>query len=64
MACDLIAEKSGWPALGLIPFFADAARLPAEDAMALARRDNFSGGKTVIAVRCCRASAISTISTR
>ena len=47
---DLIAEKSGWPALGLIPFFADAARLPAEDAMALARRDNVSGGKTVIAV--------------
>ncbi len=47
---DLIAEKSGWPALGLIPFFADAARLPAEDAMALAQRESVSGGKTVIAV--------------
>jgi adenosylcobyric acid synthase len=47
---DLITEKSGWPALGLIPFFADAARLPAEDAMALARRETSSGGKTIIAV--------------
>ena len=31
----IIAERTGWPALGLIPHFADAARLPAEDAMAL-----------------------------
>ncbi|HZX86438.1 MAG TPA: cobyric acid synthase, partial [Reyranella sp.] len=30
-----IARRSGWEALGLIPFFADAARLPAEDALAL-----------------------------
>ena len=33
-----IAERTGWPALGLVPHFADASRLPAEDAVALARR--------------------------
>ena len=27
-----IAERTGWPALGLAPFFAEAHRLPAEDA--------------------------------
>ena len=27
-----IAERTGWPALGLVPFFAGAHRLPAEDA--------------------------------
>jgi adenosylcobyric acid synthase len=31
----LIEEMSGWPALGLVPHFPDAARLPAEDALAL-----------------------------
>ena len=31
----IIAERTGWPALGLVPHFAEAARLPAEDAMAL-----------------------------
>jgi adenosylcobyric acid synthase len=45
-----IEERSGWPALGLVPFFADAARLPAEDAMALARREVPGGGKVMIAV--------------
>jgi adenosylcobyric acid synthase len=30
-----IAELTGWPALGLVPFFADARFLPAEDALAL-----------------------------
>jgi adenosylcobyric acid synthase len=47
---DLIAQKTGWPALGLIPFFPDAARLPAEDAMALARREAPGGGSKKIAV--------------
>jgi adenosylcobyric acid synthase len=46
---DLIAQKTGWPALGLIPFFAEAARLPAEDAMALARREAPGGGGKKIA---------------
>jgi adenosylcobyric acid synthase len=32
-----IAQATGWEALGLIPFFADARLLPAEDALALDR---------------------------
>jgi adenosylcobyric acid synthase len=31
----LIAERTGWPPLGLVPFFADAHKLPAEDALGL-----------------------------
>ncbi|MGI8853494.1 MAG: cobyric acid synthase [Methyloceanibacter sp.] len=31
----LVAKATGWEALGLIPFFADARLLPAEDAVAL-----------------------------
>jgi adenosylcobyric acid synthase len=31
----LVADKTGWAAIGLVPHFADAARLPAEDALAL-----------------------------
>ncbi len=31
-----IAERTGWRAFGLAPFFSDAARLPAEDAFGLA----------------------------
>jgi adenosylcobyric acid synthase len=33
-----IAQATGWPALGLIPHFADARLLPAEDALALEQR--------------------------
>jgi adenosylcobyric acid synthase len=33
-----IAARTGWPALGLVPHFADAHRLPAEDTMDLAER--------------------------
>ncbi|KGJ02428.1 adenosylcobyric acid synthase (glutamine-hydrolysing) [Paracoccus halophilus] len=32
-----IAKCTGWPDLGLVPWFADAARLPAEDAVDLRR---------------------------
>lgn len=32
-----VAEHTGWPALGLVPHFADAARLPAEDGLGLRR---------------------------
>jgi adenosylcobyric acid synthase len=46
-----IAQATGWAALGLIPFFADADHLPAEDSLALAptpaRR---RAGRVVIAV--------------
>jgi len=34
---DAIAKATGWPALGLVPFFPEAALLPAEDALALDR---------------------------
>jgi adenosylcobyric acid synthase len=45
-----ITRHTGWPALGLIPFFQNATRLPAEDAVALERRDAASGGPCVVAV--------------
>lgn len=32
----LVAERTGWPALGLVPHFPDAATLPAEDVLGLA----------------------------
>jgi adenosylcobyric acid synthase len=32
----IVAERTGWPSLGLVPWFAEAHRLPAEDAVALA----------------------------
>jgi adenosylcobyric acid synthase len=34
---DAIARATGWPALGLVPFFPDANLLPAEDALGLDR---------------------------
>ncbi|MFI5014123.1 MAG: cobyric acid synthase [Hyphomicrobiales bacterium] len=46
----LIERHTGWPALGLVPHFAKAWRLPAEDALALARpRPPGSGTITVAA---------------
>ena len=45
-----IAERTGVPCLGPIPFFPDAARLPAEDSLALDTRSRPSGGGYVIAV--------------
>ena len=44
----LIAERTGWPALGLVPHFPDAARLPAEDGLGLRRAGG--AGPVVIAV--------------
>jgi adenosylcobyric acid synthase len=46
----LIETHTGWPGLGLIPHFPEAGRLPAEDAVALDRRDAASGGTIAIAV--------------
>ncbi len=43
-----IAKHTGWKSLGLVPFFADADRLPAEDALGLPTRG--SGGRVKIAV--------------
>ena len=50
-----IAERSGWPALGLVPHFAEAARLPAEYAVALSRAVSArrAGARLVIAVPVC-----------
>jgi adenosylcobyric acid synthase len=43
-----IARQTGWPALGLVPFFADMHRLPAEDAADLAATSG--AGRVRIAV--------------
>jgi adenosylcobyric acid synthase len=43
-----VAERTGWPALGLVPNFSDAARLPAEDGLGLRREGR--KGSVVIAV--------------
>jgi adenosylcobyric acid synthase len=45
-----IAERTGWRALGLLPFFPDAARLPAEDAFGLGDRKPRADGFATIAV--------------
>ena len=45
-----IAERTGWPALGLLPFFAQAHRLPAEDAFGLGDRKARADGRVTIAV--------------
>ncbi len=45
-----IAERTGWRALGLIPFFAPAHRLPAEDAVVLGRAREKGGARLTIAV--------------
>jgi len=45
-----IEHHTGWTSLGLIPFFAEAARLPAEDAVALARPSATGRGHVTIAV--------------
>ncbi|MGB0799194.1 MAG: cobyric acid synthase [Planktomarina sp.] len=42
-----ITEKTGWSPLGVIPWFADAWKLPAEDVMDIATR---AGGQVKIAV--------------
>jgi adenosylcobyric acid synthase len=46
----LIAGLTSWPALGLIPFCKEAARLPAEDSMALDGRAVSGSGPITIAV--------------
>ncbi len=47
----MIAERTGWRAIGLVPHLAAAARLPAEDALALSRAAPAarSGGRIRIA---------------
>jgi adenosylcobyric acid synthase len=45
-----LEDRTGRPCAGIIPHFADAAKLPAEDAMALDRVETRSGGAIKIAV--------------
>jgi adenosylcobyric acid synthase len=45
-----IARRTGWVPLGVVPHFADAARLPAEDILGLAGRDAKPIATTRIAV--------------
>jgi adenosylcobyric acid synthase len=44
----IIEERTGWPSLGVVPWFEDARRLPAEDAVGL--ESGRQGGSIVIAV--------------
>ncbi|NSX86849.1 cobyric acid synthase [Agrobacterium tumefaciens] len=47
----MIAEKTGWASIGLLPHFADAAKLPAEDALGLSGpAERKPGAKIRIAV--------------
>jgi adenosylcobyric acid synthase len=43
-----IARRTGWPALGLLPYFQHAHRLPAEDALGLPRGQRGTGVKIVV----------------
>ena len=44
-----IAERSGWPGLGVVPWLAAAARLPSEDAVILERRADVREGRRIVA---------------
>ena len=46
----LIAERTGWEALGLVPHLPDAARLPAEDVLGLAGSEARGEGAVTVAV--------------
>ena len=45
-----IADRTGWRALGIVPWFHDAVRLPAEDAVDLEAVPGIAGGRLKIAV--------------
>jgi adenosylcobyric acid synthase len=47
----LIEQRTGWPSLGMIPHFAAAQKLPAEDAMALERPRSRHDGVTIAVPR-------------
>jgi adenosylcobyric acid synthase len=49
-AMDFIADRTGWPGLGFVRYFRDAARLPAEDAVALDSWRTRGSGSFTIAV--------------
>lgn len=43
----LVADRTGWPGFGVLPWFAGAARLPAEDGLDLASRRREGAAKLV-----------------
>jgi adenosylcobyric acid synthase len=43
-----IADETGWAALGLIPYFAEAQKLPAEDALGIPGRGALTGAVKVV----------------
>jgi adenosylcobyric acid synthase len=45
-----VTSHTGWPCFGVVPWLNDAARLPAEDSVALETVRNLSSGKSKIAV--------------
>ncbi len=47
-----IEKRTGWRSLGVVPHFADAARLPAEDVLGLPSARSNSTGRIKIAVPC------------
>ncbi|WP_027171964.1 cobyric acid synthase [Methylobacterium sp. 10] len=47
---DIIATATGWPALGLVPHFPEAARLPSEDVLGLAGSASSSRTRIRVAV--------------
>jgi adenosylcobyric acid synthase len=40
---EFVQERTGWPALGLVPWFSEAGLLPAEDALALDQQRSANG---------------------
>ncbi len=46
----VVAKRTGWKALGLVPYFDEARKLPAEDALGLPRQG--SGGRIKVVVLC------------
>ncbi len=46
-----IEEMTAWPSLGVVPWFADAGRLPAEDVLGLESGGTGSGGLTIAVPR-------------
>ena len=49
-ACRVMTELTGWPLLGVLPWFDTATRLPAEDALALERLSHSAGSGLRIVV--------------
>lgn len=49
-ALEIIAARTDWPCLGVLPWLADAARLPAEDSASLAQSRSGQRGDILIAV--------------